>query len=155
MFEYLQKEGQKNCYTNYIIHHLDDYNHTVFTLTKQFSTIEFIIETYFAAVKNRASNQTPVNSYTYQKSNLESLGDLLDHSLKRKDNLHRQNINSKLNLQVYIEYCRNFKFEENPDYDYLKGLLLDALKEEFANDDKFNFVDENSEETQRSRKRKL
>ena len=31
-------------------------------------------------------------------------------------------------MSNFISYARNLKFEESPDYDYLKGLLLGARK---------------------------
>ncbi len=31
-------------------------------------------------------------------------------------------------MQTFISYARNLKFEESPDYDYLKGILVGARK---------------------------
>jgi hypothetical protein len=38
---------------------------------------------------------------------------------------------------AYIDYCRNLKYEEKPDYSYLKSLLLNLFKMK-----KFNIDDE-------------
>ena len=41
----------------------------------------------------------------------------------------------------YLNYCRNLKFEEKPDYDYLKNLIKGLMKKSaFENDYRYDWV---------------
>ena len=40
---------------------------------------------------------------------------------------------------LFIKYCRNLEFEQDPNYDYLKSLFVDALTRDFQKNDLFFF----------------
>ena len=43
-------------------------------------------------------------------------------------------------FKTYLEYCRGLKFEETPDYDYLKGIFKDLfIKEGYVRDDMYDW----------------
>ena len=42
-------------------------------------------------------------------------------------------------FSLFIKYCRNLKFEQNPNYGYLKSLFVDILTRDFQKNDLFFF----------------
>ena len=56
---------------------------------------------------------------------------------KREINLFELCSDIPIEFMAYIDYCRNLKYEEKPDYSYLKSLLLNLFKMK-----KFNIDDE-------------
>ena len=52
-----------------------------------------------------------------------------------------QHSNSTEEFAVYMNYCRNLKFEEKPDYAYLRGLFEKLLKKKgWKNDNIFDWM---------------
>ena len=44
-------------------------------------------------------------------------------------------------FKTFLDYSRNLKFTETPDYDYLRNLLNDLLKrKKFENDSQFDWI---------------
>ena len=89
-----------------------------------------------------------------RRDDLESIGYVLLYFLKgnlpwqglkiekgedrfKKIYLKKKEINSEIlcfglpnEIKIYIDYTRNLKFEENPDYSFLKGLFVSILERE-------------------------
>ena len=44
----------------------------------------------------------------------------------------------------FLKYCRNLQFEEEPNYDYLRGLFINLLNfYQFKNDLNFSWIQKN------------
>ena len=43
----------------------------------------------------------------------------------------------------FLKYCKKLKFEEKPDYDYLRGILLKAIEKNNKSIDNFYNIDIN------------
>jgi serine/threonine protein kinase len=57
---------------------------------------------------------------------------------KREINLFELCLDIPIEFMAYIDYCRNLKYEEKPDYSYLKCLLLNLFKmKKFNADDEY------------------
>ena len=66
--------------------------------------------------------------------------------LNMKKKINEVNLVGDKNNQEFIDfvkYCKNLKFEEQPDYDYLRGLMLNAMRKNNKSIDNFYNIDVN------------
>jgi len=63
--------------------------------------------------------------------------DALEYIKTLKNELSTDEVCSGLPKQfsTYLNYCRNLKFKEKPDYSYLRGLFRDVFEDEDYLDD--------------------
>ena len=55
-------------------------------------------------------------------------------------------------LAEYVRYTRNLEFEQNPDYQYLRGLFKSILEGKYENDLMFDWIKDKSEINQKEKK---
>ena len=60
------------------------------------------------------------------KNKIEKYKMILNNKKKISDELLIGDINN-IEFVKFLKYCRNLKFEENPDYDYLRGLMISSI----------------------------
>ena len=74
--------------------------------------------------------------------------------LKMKSEISLEKLCEKLPNEFleYMKYCRNLKFEEDPDYKYLRNLFKNVLiKNNFGFDMKFTWINENDYESHKAK----
>ena len=65
-------------------------------------------------------------------------------NIKRKTNVEKLCQNLPKAFCDYIKYVKNLKFEEEPNYDYLRGLFIDLLTSlKMKNDLEFSWISTN------------
>ena len=65
-------------------------------------------------------------------------------NIKRKTNVEKLCQNLPKAFCDYIKYVKNLKFEEEPNYDYLRGLFIDLLTSlKMKNDLEFSWISKN------------
>ena len=65
-------------------------------------------------------------------------------NIKRKTNVEKLCQNLPKVFCDYIKYVKNLKFEEEPNYDYLRGLFIDLLTSlKMKNDLEFSWISKN------------
>ena len=60
------------------------------------------------------------------RSKIEKYKIILNNKKQISDELLVGDLNN-IEFIKFIKYCRNLKFEENPDYDYLRGLMITSI----------------------------
>ena len=82
----------------------------------------------------------------WEKMGYRNKHEKYNYILNMKKNISDENlVGDKKNVDFirFVKYCRKLKFEENPDYNYLRGLMINCINKNNKSIDNFYNIDIN------------